>query len=138
MKTRDLCFVDGAGIASNDRGVVVRCTDDDVEYTLPLPDAADSLLEFSIEHSQPTLFRFATDNRANPLLLATAVEESAVWFYPPLSQKFVEIPQPFDGKGPGRRASACSRRPASAPPGGCWPWGSRPPVAFGSSSPKTA
>ncbi|HYP88992.1 MAG TPA: hypothetical protein VEQ59_12575, partial [Polyangiaceae bacterium] len=54
---RDLCFADGAGVASGKQGVVVRCTDD-VEYALPVPDAVDSLLDFSIKSAQPTLFQF--------------------------------------------------------------------------------
>ena len=36
---RNLCFANGAGKASGDTGVVVRCTDD-VEYALPMPEAA--------------------------------------------------------------------------------------------------
>jgi FG-GAP repeat len=96
--TIDLCFVDGAGVASGDRGVVVRCFND-VEYALPVPDAVDSLLDFSITEAQPTPFRFATDPGPSPALLATALEETAVWYYPPLSQRFVELPNPAGSRG---------------------------------------
>lgn len=94
----DLCFVDGAGVASRDRGVVVRCFDD-VEYALPVPDAVAEFLDFSIDEGQPTPFRFATDGGRDPGLLATALEQTAVWYYPPLSQRFVELPHPARTRG---------------------------------------
>jgi len=112
QETRNLCFVDGAGVASKGKGVVVRCEDDNVEYALPLPEAAASLLDFSIDNAQPTLFQFGADHGKNPLLLATAEEEKGVWFYPSLSQKFVEIPHPSNNKGlwaPGKRVLAVAR-----------------------------
>lgn len=96
--TRDLCFVDGAGVGSGDVGVVVRCTDD-VEYGLPTPAVVDSWLNFSIKEAQPTPFRFAADHGPNPALLASADEETSVWFYPSLSNKFVELENPVDSKG---------------------------------------
>lgn len=96
---RPLCFVDGAGtVFSGDTGVIVRCTDA-VEYALDVPDVVSNLLEFSIKNTQPTPFRFAGDHGPDPALLATADEESAVWFYPSLSRTFVEVPNPADGKG---------------------------------------
>jgi hypothetical protein len=91
--TRDLCFVDGAGTASGEDGIVVRCTDD-VEYTLDMPNVAFKLLTFSLKNAQPTLFRFGADHGPNPGLLATADEESAVWYYPPLSRDFLDLPNP--------------------------------------------
>ncbi len=94
----DLCFVDGAGIASGDQGLVVRCTND-VEYALPVPAAVDEFLDFSIKSVQPTPFRFAADRGPNPALFATALEQTAVWYYPPLSQKFVSIPSPVGSRG---------------------------------------
>jgi FG-GAP repeat len=95
---RPLCFVDGGGTASGESGVAVRCTDD-VEYALEVPAVVDKLLEFSIKNAQPTPFRFAADHGPDPALLATADEESAVWFYPPLSKVFSDIPNPADAKG---------------------------------------
>lgn len=89
---RDLCFVDGAGTASGADGIVVRCTDD-VEYTLDMPEVAFRLLTFSLKNAQPTLFRFGADHGPDPALLATADEESAVWYYPPLNRRdFVDLP----------------------------------------------
>jgi FG-GAP repeat len=93
-----LCFVDGAGTASKDTGVVVRCTDD-VEYALDIPTVAQNLLTFSINNSQPTPFRFGADHGPDPALLASADEESAVWYYPPLSKKLVDIPNPASSTG---------------------------------------
>jgi hypothetical protein len=95
---RDLCFVDGAGTASGDVGIVVRCTDD-VEYVLDMPAVAQELLEFALDNAQPVLFRFGADNGSEPGLLASADEETAVWYYPPLSRKFVDLPNPADSKG---------------------------------------
>lgn len=92
-QVRDLCFVDGAGTASGERGLVVRCADD-VEYHLEIPRAADKLLEFSLGSNQPTLFRFGADHAPETAFLATADEERAVWYYPPLSRDFVELPYP--------------------------------------------
>jgi hypothetical protein len=97
-KTRDLCFVDGAGTSVDDTGITVRCTDD-VEYALPLPPGAADLLDFSIKVSQPTLFRFGADHGSGPGLLATADEEYEVWYYPPLDRSFVVLPYPADSKG---------------------------------------
>lgn len=94
----DLCFVDGAGVASMKRGVVVRCTND-VEYALPVPAVVDDFLDFSITAAQPTPFRFAGDRGPDPALLASADETTAVWYYPPLSQKFVDVPNPAGSKG---------------------------------------
>jgi hypothetical protein len=94
---RDLCFVDGAGTASGDVGIVVRCTDD-VEYTLDMPAVAFELLDFSLDFGQPTLFRFGADRGPDPGLMATADEESAVWYYPPLSRDFVELPNWADSR----------------------------------------
>jgi hypothetical protein len=96
--TRDLCFVDGAGSASGDTGLVVRCTDD-VEYALDMPEPAVELLDFSIDNAQPTLFRFGADYGDSPAVLASADEETAVWYYPPLSRKFISIPNPADARG---------------------------------------
>lgn len=95
---QELCFVDGAGIASGEQGLVVRCTTD-VEYALPVPEVVDTFLDFSIKSVQPTPFRFAADGGPDPSLLATALEETAVWYYPPLSQEFVEIPSPVSSRG---------------------------------------
>jgi hypothetical protein len=95
---RDLCFVDGAGFASDEPGLVVRCTDE-VEYALDMPEDAHALLDFSIAAGQPTLFSFGADHGDGPALLATAEEERAVWYYPPLSRKFVELPNPAEAKG---------------------------------------
>jgi hypothetical protein len=97
-KRRDLCFVDGAGSTADGTGVIVRCTDD-VEYALPVPALADTLLGFSIDLGQPTAFRFGADHGPDPAFLATADEERAVWYYPPLSQDFVDIPDPVDARG---------------------------------------
>jgi hypothetical protein len=98
-EVRDLCFVDGGGrVESGDQGVVVRCTDD-VEYALPVPEVVSELLDFSISRQQPTLLRFGTDRAANAAVLATADDESAVWLYPSLSNRLVEVPNPADAKG---------------------------------------
>ena len=97
-KPRDLCFVDGGGTASSESGVVVRCTDD-VEYALPVPAVIDGLLDFSIKSAQPTPFRFGADHGPDPAFLATADEESAVWYYPALSKTFVGLPNPAEAKG---------------------------------------
>jgi hypothetical protein len=94
----ELCFVDGAGTASGDTGVVVRCISD-VEYALGMPDVANRLLDFSIKNAQPTLFHFGADRGPDAGLLASADEESAVWYYPPLSRSFVDITNPADAKG---------------------------------------
>ncbi len=94
----DLCFVDGGGTASGDRGVAVRCKDD-VEYALDVPKVVSSLLEFSINNAQATPFRFGADHGPDPAFLATADEESAVWYYPSLSKVFLDIPNPADSKG---------------------------------------
>jgi len=88
-----VCFVDGAGTASDKTGIAVRCSDH-VEYALPIPSVAQGLLTFSIDHAQPTLFRFGADHGPDPALLASADEETAVWYYPPLSRKFIDIPNP--------------------------------------------
>jgi hypothetical protein len=93
-----LCFVDGGGSTSEDRGLIVRCTTD-VEYVLPTPEVVDETLDFSIRSAQPMLFRFAVDNSPAPALLATADIETAVWYYPPSSQSIVNIANPTDGKG---------------------------------------
>ena len=95
---RDLCFVDGGGMASRESGVVVRCTDD-VEYALPVPTVVSKRLTFSIENAQPTPFRFGADHGPDPAFLASADEESAVWYYPSLSKKFVDLPNPAESKG---------------------------------------
>ena len=95
---RDLCFVDGAGTASQETGLVVRCSDD-VEYVLDLPAEPRELLEFSIDNAQPTLFRFGADHGSDPALLANADEVRDVWYYPPLSRELVEIPYPADDRG---------------------------------------
>jgi hypothetical protein len=96
---RDLCFVDGAGTAPEGPGLVVRCAND-VEYKLAIPKVADKLLEFSIQKNQPTLFRFGADNGEAPAFLATAEEESAVWYYPSLTRDFVSLDYPDGGKWP--------------------------------------
>ena len=95
---RELCFVDGGGTASGDRGVAVRCKDD-VEYALEIPAVVSKLLDFSINNAQPTPFRFGADHGPDPAFLATADEESAVWYYPSLSKRLVDIPNPADAKG---------------------------------------
>jgi hypothetical protein len=95
---RDLCFVDGAGVAAGDTGVVVRCTDD-VEYALPVPGNVAELLEFSKDAVQPTAFRFGADQGPDPALLASADEETSVWYYPPLADDFVELDNPADDRG---------------------------------------
>ena len=94
-----LCFVDGAGTAASETGVVVRCVDSDVEYALDMPDAPRKLLDFSIDNAQATPFRFGADRGPDPALLASADEESAVWYYPSLNRNFVDIPNPGDAKG---------------------------------------
>lgn len=95
---RQLCFVNGAGTASRETGLVVRCTDD-VEYALALPPGPAQLLDFSIVNAQPALFRFGADHGYAPALLANADEERFVWYYPPLSRSFVVVPYPADGRG---------------------------------------
>jgi hypothetical protein len=95
---RDLCFVDGAGTASQETGLVVRCTDD-VEYTLDLPEDARELLDFSIDNAQPTQFRFGADRGDGPTLVANADEVREVWFYPPFSRDLVMLPYPADERG---------------------------------------
>ncbi|HEY3593437.1 MAG TPA: hypothetical protein VGL13_06170, partial [Polyangiaceae bacterium] len=60
-KPEDLCFVDGAGTASGDTGIALRCTDD-VEYALDIPTVDQKLLTFSINNAQPTAFRFGADH----------------------------------------------------------------------------
>jgi hypothetical protein len=94
-----LCFVDGAGsIEGGDVGIIVRCIDD-VEYALEVPPAVVDLLDFSFRNSQPTPFRFGADRGPDPAFLATADEETAVWFYPSLSKTFVDVPNPANTKG---------------------------------------
>jgi hypothetical protein len=97
-----LCFVDGGGTASGASGIAVRCTgdanSDNVEYALQVPAVVDGLLEFSIKNAQPTPFRFAADRGPDPALLASADEESAVWYYPPLSKVPVDVPHPVNAK----------------------------------------
>jgi hypothetical protein len=102
----DLCFVDGAGPAGEkgDIGVAVRCTDA-VEYALPIPSNVKSLLSFSLENNQPTAFRFGADRGPDPALLASADEETSVWYYPPLSRSFVALPNPADARGRWAKAS---------------------------------
>ena len=95
---RELCFVNGAGNAADEVGVVVRCTDD-VEYTLAMPEDPADLLQFSINAAQPTLFSFGADYGSDPALLAQADEEQSVWYYPPLERDFVELPYPADAGG---------------------------------------
>jgi hypothetical protein len=94
----DLCFVDGGGTVSDQSGVAVRCKDD-TEYLLPVPTEVRSRLVFSRDNDQPTPFHFGADHGPDPALLATADEETAVWYYPPLSKRFVDIPNPADAKG---------------------------------------
>ncbi|HVY31170.1 MAG TPA: hypothetical protein VHB79_31655 [Polyangiaceae bacterium] len=103
-----LCFVDGAGSAGGTegkQGLIARCTPSNVEYTLPIPTGAGKLLSFSIDNGQPTQFRFASDHfgvdRADePGLLATADEETDVWYYPPRTREpFAELSNPADSKG---------------------------------------
>jgi hypothetical protein len=113
-----LCFVDGAGTVpsgdadGDDTGVVVRCVDD-VEYALDVPLVVADLLDFSFRNTQPTPFRFAADGGPDQAFLATADEETAVWFYPSLSRAFVDIPNPASTKGrwdaPQRRTLAVAR-----------------------------
>jgi FG-GAP repeat protein len=93
-----LCFVDGGGTASGMTGVVLRCTDN-VEYGLDVPKVVAERLQFSFENAQPTAFRFGADHGPDPALLATNEDESAVWFYPPLSRAFVSVPNPAETKG---------------------------------------
>ncbi|HKY40523.1 MAG TPA: hypothetical protein VJN18_31530 [Polyangiaceae bacterium] len=95
---RELCFVNGAGNAASDVGLVVRCTDD-VEYTLDMPQDPADLLRLSLEVSQATLFSFGADYGVDPGLLATAQEERSVWYYPPLKRSFVDVPYPADADG---------------------------------------
>jgi hypothetical protein len=97
-KPRNLCFVDGGGTASRHSGVVVRC-DDNVEYALPVPAVVTGLLGFSSMNAQPTPFRFGADHGPDPAFLASADEETAVWYYPPLSKTFVELLNPAHAKG---------------------------------------
>jgi hypothetical protein len=112
-----LCFVDGAGTTAGDTGVVVRCTDD-VEYALEVPKVVSTLLNFSFANTQPTPFRFGGDRGPDPAFLASADEESAVWFYPSLSRDFVDIPNPADARGrwekPKERKLAVARIGADA------------------------
>lgn len=101
---QNLCFVDGAGTAAGDQGIVVRCSDerrelDDVEYALAVPAGADDLLSFSIKFGQATMFRFGADHGPDPGLLASADEQTEVWYYPPLTRDFVELSNPADSKG---------------------------------------
>jgi hypothetical protein len=95
---RELCFVNGAGNASDKLGLVVRCTDD-VEYALEVPEDPADLLQFSINASQTTLFSLGADYGSDPALLATAQEAQSVWYYPPLSRNFVDLPYPADSRG---------------------------------------
>jgi hypothetical protein len=97
-KPLDLCFVNGGGVASGGLGATVRCTDN-TEYALPVPTVVEGRLDFSIKNAQPTPFRFGADHGPDPAFLASADEESAVWYYPPLSKKFVELPNPANAKG---------------------------------------
>jgi hypothetical protein len=97
-KLQDLCFVDGGGAVFGDLGVVVRCTDK-VEYALPVPPVVEGRLDFSIKNAQPTPFRFGADHGPDPAFLASADEEGAVWYYPPLSKTFVNLPNPAHTKG---------------------------------------
>jgi hypothetical protein len=96
--TLELCFVDGGGSAADDTGVAVRCKDD-TEYALEVPSVVRSQLDYSIKNDQPMPFRFGADHGPDPAFLATADEETAVWYYPSLSRHFVEIPNPADAKG---------------------------------------
>jgi hypothetical protein len=97
-KRRDLCFVDGAGTAAQETGIVVRCNDD-VEYTLDMPEIPREALDWAIDNSQPTLFRFGADRGPDPALIANADEAQDVWYYPPLSRELVMLPYPADSKG---------------------------------------
>ncbi len=96
-EVRDLCFVDGAGTAPDGSGLVVRCADD-VEYYLEIPAAAQRLLDFSLKNNQPTLFRFGADHAKETAFLASADEEGSVWYYPPLTRDFVDLPNPEGGR----------------------------------------
>jgi hypothetical protein len=95
---RELCFVNGAGNASSDLGLVVRCTDD-VEYALEVPEDPADILQFSINQTQTTLFSFGADYGGDPALLATAQDSQSVWYYPPLDRNFVELSYPADDRG---------------------------------------
>jgi hypothetical protein len=97
-KRRELCFVNGAGNAASEVGLVARCTDS-VEYVLEMPEDPADLLQFSLDESQPTLFTFGADYGSDPGLLAQADEARAVWYYPPLERDFVELPYPADDEG---------------------------------------
>jgi hypothetical protein len=110
-KRRDLCFVDGAGTAAQETGIVVRCNDD-VEYTLDMPEIPREALEWAIDNAQPTLFRFGADRGPDPALIANADEAQDVWYYPPLSRDLVMLPYPANSKGkwPGTFEQGGSRR----------------------------
>jgi hypothetical protein len=97
-KPLDLCFVNGGGVASGDAGVTVRCLDS-TEYALPVPTVVEKRIDFSIKSAQPTPFRFGADHGPDAAFLASADEESAVWYYPPLSETFVQLPNPANAKG---------------------------------------
>ena len=97
-KPLDLCFVNGGGVASGDAGVTVRCLDS-TEYALPVPTVVEKRIDFSIKSAQPTPFRFGADHGPDAAFLASADEESAVWYYPPLSETFVQLRNPANAKG---------------------------------------
>jgi len=111
----DLCFVDGAGPAGEkgELGVAVRCTDA-VEYALPVPSKVEDLIRFARDNNQPTAFRFGADRGPDPGLLASADEETYVWYYPSLSRSFTELSNPADGK------SRWAKKPANFE--GDYPW----------------
>lgn len=100
----DLCFVDGGGRSLDVEGggavpgVVVRCNDD-VEYALPVPAKVAELIDARLAESQATPLHFGADRGPDAGLLATADEETAVWFYPSLSRSFVDIENPAAADG---------------------------------------
>ncbi|HTA89729.1 MAG TPA: hypothetical protein VK745_09150 [Polyangiaceae bacterium] len=87
-----LCFAVGAGTVDTS-GLVVRC-EDQTEYDLTIPSAAEAALDFALENAQPDDFPLASDRTANPSLLASSPSAHVAWFYPSRSMSFSQLAPP--------------------------------------------
>jgi hypothetical protein len=82
----------GSGKVSKS-GLVFRCRDDS-EYTFDIPNAAQTLLSFSLDSAQPTDFPMAADRTDDPVLLVTLPQNRTAWFYPSRSTQFSSLDLP--------------------------------------------
>jgi hypothetical protein len=89
-----LCFGVGAGSVSGN-GIIARCQDAS-EYTLTIPNRAETVLNSALIDVQPDDFPLATDRTDHPSLLASSPTARVAWFYPAQSLEFSQLEVPKD------------------------------------------